>query len=328
MVDSNGSDGDAHFEFERTRDGDLHAAIKQDGFRLPKGLLQRSVGHVVLSGARPFLYIGAAIGLAGTGVPWPLKLAGALLLFLAAQRAFLTLVHDASHKLYSPDRATNDLLADFFAAGFIGMLLRKYRKIHLAHHAANGSADDPEFFGYEVVTRAGGMGRFILRYALGFEVLYLLRKYHLGQDQYLGSKRIRKGSVDQPRRFEKLGIVTSQLALIGAFWAGSCLVLYPVWLYVAMTWSPLLSRLRFLAEHPGHGQLTKSTEGSWWERIYFAPYHFNFHLEHHLWPSLPPYRLGRVHAELARSGFFERNPSFLARSFVQTLAEYERPPAA
>ncbi|MCH9688216.1 MAG: fatty acid desaturase [Deltaproteobacteria bacterium] len=322
MPKSDRSDGDAHFEFDRTRDGDLHAALKKEGYRLPKELLQRSKAQILLSGARPFGYIAAAIGLASAGLAWPLVILAALPLFLAAQRAFLTLVHDASHKLYSEDRATNDLLADFFAAGFIGMLLRKYRKIHLAHHAANGSADDPEYFGYEVVTRAGGMARFILRYALGFEILYLLRKYHVGQDEYLGAKRIRKGSVDDVRRFEKLSIVTSQLALLAAMWAGGCLYLYPVWAYVAMSWSPLLSRLRFLAEHPGHGQLTKSTRGTWWELVYFAPYHFNFHLEHHLWPSLPPYRLPEAHDSLLRSGFFERNPSFLANSFVETLGEY------
>lgn len=316
------SGGDGETKFDRTRDGDLHRAIRTDGFKLDPGLNQRSTARVIVSAATPFAYIAVAIGVCTSPVPLVVKLLAAFALVLAAQRAFLTLVHDASHKLYSKDRGLNDVLADFLAAGFIGMLLRKYRKIHLAHHAANGSADDPEFFGYGVVTQAGGWARFVLRYALGMEIAYLLRKYHVGQDAYLGDKQVRRESVDKPRKAEKLSIVAAQLVLVACFWACGVVWLYALWLYVAVTWSPLLSRLRFLAEHPGHGELTMSTRGNWWELVYFAPYHFNFHLEHHLWPSVPPYNLQRVHQALQRSGFFERNPQFLARSFITTLSEY------
>ncbi len=316
--------GEGPLKFERTRDGDLHRAIKADGFKLPPGHAERSVWRVIVSAATPFAYIAAAViavrWFPSSFVSWLLAFA----LFVAAQRAFLTLVHDSSHKFFSRKRELNDILADYIAAGFIGMLLRKYRKIHLAHHAANGSADDPEHFGYEAVTRVGGWGTFILRYALGLEIPYLLRKYHVAQDEYLGRGRIRDESVDKPRRFEKLSIFVTQGLLAGTFWACGVLPLYPLWLYVAVTWSPLLSRLRFLAEHPGRGELTMSTRGTWWELIYFAPFHFNFHFEHHLWPSIPPYRLKGVHAALVDSGFFARNPQFLAESFVKTLSEYGR----
>lgn len=309
--------------FERTRDGDLHEAIREDGFVLPRGLDARSSAWILASAALPFVYIAAAIVLVKSSLPLPITVLLAFLLIVAAQRAFLTLVHDASHKLYSKDRGWNDILADYLAAGFIGLFLRKYRKIHLAHHSANGSEDDPEHFGFEVVERAGGWGRFILRYAAGLELPYLLGKYHVSQDRYLGDHRVRSKTVDNPRRFEKLSVLVAQAALAATFWAFGVWSLYLVWLYAAVTWSPLLSRLRFLAEHPGRGKLTLSTEGSWWERIYFAPYHFNFHLEHHLWPSVPPYRLPRAHAALLRAGFFERHREYSAKSYIETLSKYE-----
>lgn len=308
--------------FERTRDGDLHRAIREDGFTLPRGLDTRSTLQIVLSAARPFLYIGAAIALVKSPLPLPLSLLLAFFPVLAAQRAFLTLVHDASHKLYSKDRGVNDLLADFLAAGFIGLFIRKYRKIHLAHHSANGSEDDPEHFGYEVVEKAGGWARFIFRYAVGLEIAYLLGKYHVKQDAYLGQRRVRSTAVDDPRRFEQASVLVAQAALLGTFWALGVWPLYLLWLYTAVTWSPLLSRLRFLAEHPGRGELTLSTRASWWERVYFAPYHFNYHLEHHLWPSLPPYTLQKAHDELLKAGFFERHPQYHARTYVETLSKY------
>ncbi|MEM6990959.1 MAG: fatty acid desaturase [Myxococcota bacterium] len=318
---SDGAGDDAQTTFARTRDGDLHRAIKAHGFKVDKAFNERSAVRVVMSAAQPFVYIATAVGLARV-LPMVLGLALAFLLFFAAQRAFLTLVHDASHKLYSKKRSRNDALADFLAAGFIGMLLRKYRKIHLAHHAANGSADDPEYFGYEVVTKAGGWRRFILRYALGFEIPYLLGKYHVGQDKYLGEKRMRHGSVDDKRRFEQASILVCQGVLATAFFLAGVWWLYGMWLYVAVTWSPLMSRLRFLAEHPGHGELTMCTRGAAWELIYFAPYNFNYHLEHHLWPAIPPYRLKQVHAALRRSGFFRDNPQYMATTYVHTLSQY------
>lgn len=321
-MDDDGS-GDGELRFERTRDGDLHRAIRDDGFSLPAGLGARSPAMIVVSAALPFVYIAGAIALVRAPIPLGLALLLAFPLLLAAQRAFLTLVHDASHKLFSRDRRRNDLVADFLAAGFIGLLLRKYRKIHLAHHSANGSADDPEHFGIVAVTRVGGWTRFIARYALGLEVAYLLGKYHSKQDAYLGERRVRAASVDEARPLEKASIVAAQAALIAAFWASGALPLYLLWLYTAVTWAPLLSRLRFLAEHPGRGELTLSTHGRWWELVFFAPYNFNYHLEHHLWPSLPPYALGEAHAALVAAGFFERHPQFLADSFVGTLAKYE-----
>ncbi len=309
--------------FARTRDSDLHQAIREDNFVLPKGLDARSTVRIVLSAVQPFMYIAAAIVAVSGSLPLPVGVLLAFLLIVAAQRSFLTLVHDASHKLYSKDREWNDLLADYLAAGFIGLFLRKYRKIHLAHHSANGSADDPEYFGIEVVERAGGWSRFVLRYALGLEIPYLLGKYHVNQDGYLGDRRVHSKAVDNPRRFEKLSVVVAQAGLLVTFWSFGVWPLYLMWLYAAVSWSPMFSRLRFLAEHPGRGKLTLSTEGTWWERIYFAPHHFNFHLEHHLWPSVPPYRLPRTHAELLRSGFFERHSEYLAASYVETLAKYE-----
>lgn len=311
------------FRAGRTRDGSLHVALREEGFVLPDELKRRSALHVVAYASLPFAYTLGAAALGRTALPWWAQTLLAFPLVLAAQRTFLTLVHEASHKFYFPERGANDVLADLLAAGFIGMLVRKYRKIHLAHHSANGSADDPEFFGYEAVRRAGGWARFIGRYVVGLELPALLGKYHTKQDEYLGDARPKGTAVDAPRRLEKLSIVACQLFLIALFTFGArAPYLYALWLYVAVTWSPLLSRLRFLAEHPGRGELTLSTRGTLLELIFIAPLHFNCHFEHHAWPAVPPYRLPAVHAALVESGFFSRHGEFLADTFAGTLAAY------
>lgn len=311
-------------QFDRTRDADLHAAIRSERFTLAEASKTRSTAWICACAALPHFYIAVVALIALSPLVWWLQVLLAFAPTLLAQRAMLVLVHDASHRFYSKNRAANDVLADLLAAGFIGMLVRKYRKIHLAHHSANGSADDPEFFSYEVVRAAGGMPRFILGYALGLELPRLLRKYHTKQEAFLGEAAPVAAATEEQRRFEKLSIVTCQLFLVGLFALLRAPHLYLLWLYMAVTWSPLLSRLRFLAEHPGHGELTLTTEARFLERIFFAPLSFHFHFEHHLYPAVPPYRLAAVHADLSATGFFERHPEHVSRSFIVTLNAYER----
>jgi fatty acid desaturase len=81
----------------------------------------------------------------------------------------------------------------------------------------------------------------------------------------------------------------------------------------------MLSRLRFLVEHPGKDDRTVSTIGPWHEVLLFAPYQFNYHFEHHAWPALPPYRLRDAHRELGAAGYFERHPEYRIRSYVRAL---------
>jgi len=82
----------------------------------------------------------------------------------------------------------------------------------------------------------------------------------------------------------------------------------------------MLSGLRFLVEHPGRSDRTVSTTRSWLlEKLYFAPYHFNYHFEHHVWPALPPYQLKVAHDFLKEKKYFERHPEFLNDSYLGSL---------
>ncbi len=302
----------------RARANELHRRLASVGLRLPAGLHAHCQVRIVLRVVVPFFYIGLSIVLARNAGSVALGLVLAFLPMLAAHRGLLTLTHDASHQFFSKRRAYNDLITDFWVAGFIGMLVRRYRTVHLSHHRANGSADDPEFVSCQEVTRHGGLAGFVLHYALGLEAIPLVRKYY--------AKRNGGGRVCGPTRRRGQHSPTGVLSIVWcqavlALCLHGCAVphLYLLWAYLAVTWSPMLSRLRFIAEHPGQGHSTLSTRGTWWERIFLAPGHFNYHLEHHLWPTLPPYRLARAHQALRQSAFFALYPELEARSFTQTL---------
>ena len=75
----------------------------------------------------------------------------------------------------------------------------------------------------------------------------------------------------------------------------------------------VFSRIRNLAEHAAVPDLTsedplqntRTTIPRWWERFMFAPNSVCYHLEHHLVPSVPKYRLADFHKTLRAKGLLD-----------------------
>jgi fatty acid desaturase len=307
---------------DSARGSELKRYVREEQVRLPRELLERSQVRALFQAAAPYLLvslvvIGARAAPPGQSV-WVLLLA--FVPILAAQRCIQTTVHDLSHSLYSPRRATNDWLGNWFTAGLIGMRIESYRTVHFVHHAENGNDADPEYFDYEAVREKGGLLAYVLRYALLLEAFPLISKYYLNRGKQ--PERGAPGSPGSEPGFvaSKLHIGAAQLALLAVFvFVAGEPALYAVWLYTALTWSPLLSRLRFVVEHPGRDDRTVTTLASWPERLFFAPFGFNYHFEHHLWPSVPPYNLRRTHEFMGERGFFRRHPQYLNDSYLGSL---------
>lgn len=287
----------------------LRRYLRAKSIGLPKGLMARSPWLVAWYLLSAHLWLAATVA-AGRYLPGGVaaKVAVGFVLMLAAQRALQTLVHHLAHDMLSRNRARNDLAGNYLVAGFIGMRVQNYRRIHFVHHAENGSVSDPEFIDFSIVREKGGLGRYILHYAAGGELLALVRKYYFPKERKTGA----------PPAFAHILVCQALLAALFV-WVAQAWYLYLVWLYVAVSWSPMLSRLRFLVEHPGKDDRTVSIAAPWYEVLLFAPYQFNYHFEHHAWPALPPYRLRRAHEQLRDAGYFERHPEYQVFSFVRAL---------
>ena len=61
-----------------------------------------------------------------------------------------------------------------------------------------------------------------------------------------------------------------------------------------------------------------------WLMWFLFPHHVNYHIEHHLLPSIPHYNLPRCHAELAAAGALDRAE---VRRFGSSLARVLADPA-
>lgn len=299
----------------------LRRYLREESIKLPRELTARSTPAAIAYVLSPHVWTALALAAALVLPGVPATLAVGFVLILLAQRSLQTLVHHLSHDLLSKNRSVNDWVGSLLTAGFIGMRIQNYRRVHFVHHAENGSTSDPEFIDFSAVRARGGLRRYVLHFVAGGEAFALVRKYYAPKRAAKARPSDKTAAKSSPlaRLAGMATIALCQAALIAAFWLVGAPYLYLVWLYVALTWSPMLSRLRFLVEHPGQDDRTVSTRAAWYEVAFFAPYQFNYHFEHHVWPALPPYRLRRAHRHLSGKGYFERHPEYVGSSFAGAL---------
>jgi fatty acid desaturase len=104
------------------------------------------------------------------------------------------------------------------------------------------------------------------------------------------------------------GMVVTNVALLALLTAFGHPALYLLWVAAWFTTNSLVTRIRSIAEHAmvpdpaDELRQTRTTIARWWERIFIAPNHVNYHLEHHLLMTVPHYRLPRLHRLLRERG--------------------------
>jgi fatty acid desaturase len=108
-------------------------------------------------------------------------------------------------------------------------------------------------------------------------------------------------------RRDLVGMVTAQLAVLGAFSASGYPTLYvTLWLLPLVTLAKTLTHLRNIARHAqirdvGDPELSRyrTTRVGPIERFLFAPMNFNYHAEHHFYPMIPWHNLPEAHRLLS-----------------------------
>jgi fatty acid desaturase len=269
-----------------------------------------------------WLVIAAAMALFARW-PNPLTLAVAIMIIGGRQLGLAILMHDAAHGLLFRRKAVNDRIAQWLCAYPVVTDLHLYRPYHLKHHRLTQQADDPDLplSAPFPITRAS-LRRKILRDLTG-RTGYQRRKAQLSDALGPSGTPWRERAARLRRRLGGAALVNaalfSALALAGYWW------LYPLlWLLPLMTWYQLVSRIRNIAEHavvPDNDdpwRNTRTTLAGPLTRLVLAPYRVNHHLEHHLFPFVPCWRLPRLHCHLLGEGYGPRME--LCRGYREVLA--------
>jgi fatty acid desaturase len=258
-----------------------------------------------------------------SAIVWPIASgATGLVAYLVAvtviasrQHALMVLTHEGIHKRLSRGLWFNDGLARYAAAFPIFISLAKWRFIHLDHHQSTHTADDPDraiYARYPLGQRK--FLRLLLRDICGLNVLTTL-KYFIDipwitpkfNRRFLGETRAAQyHRIADMRAFAFFWFVVVAGGLIlggsqAVVWFG----LY--WLVPYCTFTQVFFRIRGAIEH---GNVPDPQNPYQQTRTYFlpsalsfffAPKQVNYHLEHHLYPSVPFFHLPRLHAVLQQT---------------------------
>jgi fatty acid desaturase len=261
------------------------ARVKPEDFFTPQEWASVSA-RSSWKGIAVVMHCWAVIGLAiAVGVVWPVTIPLAVMVIGNRQLGLNILMHDAAHALLHENRKVNDFIAYWFCAPELFI----YRPYHLQHHRFVQQSEDPDLVLSKPfpITRTS-LWRKVVRDLTGQT---FVKQYNKTRMFYICNG---------------LGLLAFSLA--GLWWAWLLM-----WLLPMMTWLPLVSRLRNIAEHAlivenGTDPLrhARTTYANWLERAFVAPYWVNYHCEHHMFTQIPCWNLPKAHQLLMQKGVTDR----------------------
>ncbi len=288
----------------------------------------------LLSVATTWALIAASFALLARFPTNPFAWIVALVVLGGRQLALAILMHECSHHALFRTRALNDVLGKWLCAAPVWQRLDAYRKHHLAHHAHTSLAEDPDLGLVEAFpTTRGSLTRKLARDLSGVAFLRRvvgqlamdagLLTYSASTGQRRVSPRPSVGTMLASLAANFGPVALTNGALVAALVAFGHGELYAAWVVANATTFSLFLRLRSIAEHAATETTadpfrnTRTTIANPLARLTVAPHHVNFHLEHHLVPTVPHYRLPAFHRLLVERGAYE--DAQLASGYLEVL---------
>jgi fatty acid desaturase len=241
----------------------------------------------------------------------------------ARQHALGVLMHEGTHYHLLRNRTANDIVSELFLAWPLFVTMKAYRRTHFAHHRHVNTDRDPDMVRkqnaeWEFPQSAGALALLLLKDLSGWNTYQQLMEAADMSD----TSTTPAAGVDY-YRIARLSYYVVIAALVVYFGLWRELLLF--WLLPALTWLKVILRVRSIAEHYGIANdhvytQTRTTLPSLLERLFVAPLSINYHLEHHLYPSVPFFRLRRLHTALMADAQF-RATAHLTQTYIGVLRE-------
>jgi len=275
---------------------------------LPKESVRRFARRSDIWGAWLTFHVWGVIALAIAAYiifPNPFVFVAAFLIIGSRQHGLAILAHDCAHGVMFENKAVNEWVGKYLLAAPYGGDMLAYRKYHLKHHRYAQSERDPDLpLSAKFPTTKASLRRKFLRDISGLTFLRL----RIATWKMRKSKIVLPGS-DAFQKTSPLPYLVTNAILFGIFilighpWLFLTLWLLPLW-----TWFFACLRLRNIAEHGmttnDDNPLThaRTTHANVIERILFAPYWVNYHVEHHAYMFVPCHKLKALHKAMMDAG--------------------------
>ena len=204
------------------------------------------------------------------------------------------LMHDAAHYRAYENRQLNDLIGEILALP-TSASMAGYRNTHFAHHRELNSEKDPDWQRnvglkeFEFPAPRASVLMYFAQYLAGLKTGAALFGFHRNKET-----RDVPAAVARARLVFFAGLLAASIAL--GFW--KLVLLY--WIVPLLTVFLAIRYLRNVAEHYAveHENVlneSRTVLAPFWELWLIAPWGLNYHLEHHLFPSVPCFQLKELH---------------------------------
>lgn len=260
--------------------------------------------------AGDWLVIAAMIALSKWNGSWLVYFA-AIIVIAGRMHALGVLIHDFAHYRFLKNKRLSEWIGDIFLAWPILITVDSYRTTHLEHHKHTNTKDDPDFVdreGHSMFTFPAS------RLSVAFKLTGYLLVWRTIADVFdFHMKKIAR----KRDRFYVFARIAFYLGVIALTWITDTrdeLLFY--WVIPFLTLFFAIMYIRAVAEHfcdmdySGLESGTRTVIPHAWERLFFAPHNVNYHIEHHLYPGVPFYRLPELHEALMA------DPRYRARAHI------------
>lgn len=251
--------------------------------------------------------------------PNPLTIVLAVMVIGSRQLGLAILMHEGAHGGLAVNQRVNLWLSQWLCAYPVFAETLAYRAYHLEHHAHAQTERDPDIvLSAPFPTTRASIRRKLIRDLTG-QTGYKQRRAQfraaLGGPGQQPADRLRLFAGKLGRPLFANAILLAVLSVAGYWW------LYPLlWVLPMLTWYQAVTRIRNIAEHAvlPHAdpwRIARTTRAGTIARAFLAPYHVNYHAEHHLMLYVPCYRLPMLHRLLVDKGIAERlevQPGYVA----------------
>lgn len=237
----------------------------------------------------------------------------ALLVIGSRQRALTTILHDSAHGILAKNKSLNCVLGTFCSGYLIFQQMIPYKKSHChGHHSHLGDPKlDPDFKFYleEGLYYAQSPRDFLVKHIIKPLLLFKVPQYIF----YLVKYRLFGKGGDL---YETIIMLAYLFTIVSAsVWFGFWDELILLWLVPYITVFQVLGYFIEVSEHyPMVGNntvdlyMTRNRFSPWYEAFFTSIHRENFHLIHHLMPSIPFWNLAKAHKILlADPNYFRHN---------------------
>jgi len=298
----------------------------KDDYRkaLPREVVQRltrrSPWRATLSVLHDVLVLALAISLGLYFWPNPLVLLFSVLVIGTRQHALFVIAHDAAHYLLYDNRLLNDVVGRTCAM-LQGLSMCTYRVIHRMHHNNLYGELDPDTALHGGYPRGRAyLVKKLLKDLSGLTA-WKTYAYFLGGAPALNTQTnvaLRplddtSAKLKAEARTDRNMVIAFHLAVLAVMaWSGYLVQYLVLWVLPLVTVVQAILRLRAIAEHGATTDFTSPLTAArtnlapaWLEWLIF-PHQVNYHIEHHLYASVPHYNLPALHREMRANRILEQ----------------------